>query len=107
MLPVSTLPDLCARDHGADAKQHGNNRGGLRVGEFLAHLGQMAADDMAGLVRKHADDLVGRGRLHQRAGIDEDAVRVHHERVERLFVDDHDLNVLLAQARQRAECGVV
>jgi hypothetical protein len=69
MLPVSTLP------------------------------GQVSADDMAGLVREHADDLVGRGRLRNRARIHKNAMCVHHERVERFIVDDDDLNVLLAQAR--------
>ena len=53
------------------------------LASLLTHLGQMAADDVAGLVGKHADDLVRRRRLHQRAGIDEDVMRIHHEGVER------------------------
>ena len=35
--------------------------------------------------------------FHQRAGIDEDVVRVHDESVERPVVDDHDMNVLVAE----------
>ena len=81
---------------GAGAEQHGDNGRGLRVGEFLAHLRQMAADDVSGLVGKDADDLVGGLGLHQCAGIDEDAVRIHHERVEGAVVDDHHMNVLIA-----------
>ena len=64
---------------------------------------KMAADDVAGLVREHADQLIGRGRFHQRAGIDEDAVRIHDEGVERLVVDDDDLDVLLRQAGDLAK----
>ena len=33
---------------------------GLRLRQLLAQLGQMAAGEMAGLVRHHADDLVRR-----------------------------------------------
>ena len=85
--------------HGADAEQHRDDRGGLRIGELLAHLRQVPADDVAGLVREHADQLIGCRRLHQRAGIDEDVVRIHDEGVERLVVDDDDLDALIAQAR--------
>ena len=86
-----------ARRQRADAEQHGDDRGGLRVGEFLAHLGQMPADDVSGFVGKDADDLVGRLRFHQRAGIDEDVMRVHHEGVERSVVDDDNVDVLVAK----------
>ena len=58
----------------------------------------MTAGDVAGFVREHADHLVRRVRLHQRAGIDEDAPAVGDERVEGALVDDHDLDVLLRQA---------
>ena len=86
-----------ASDHGADAEQHGDDRRGLGVGKLLPHLGKMAADDMTALVREYPDQLIGRGRLHQRAGVDEDAVRVHHEGVERFVADDDDLHVLLGE----------
>jgi hypothetical protein len=59
----------------------------------------MAAGEVAGLVREHADDLVRRLRLHDRAGIDEDAAAVGNERVEADLVDDHHLDVLLLQTR--------
>ena len=67
--------------------------------EFLAHSRQVAARDMTGFVREHADDLVRRRRLHDRAGVHEDAPAVHHEGVERAVVDDDDPDVLLAEAR--------
>ena len=59
----------------------------------------MAAGDMAGLVREHADDLVRCGRLEQGAGIDENAMAVHHEGIERAVVDDDDADILLGKAR--------
>ncbi len=46
---------------------------------------------------KHADHLVRRIRIHQRAGIDEDAAAVGDEGVEGPVVDDDDLNVLLGE----------
>jgi len=52
------------RRHRADAEQHGDDRRGLRIGELLAHLGQIPVDDVAGLVREHADQLIGRRALH-------------------------------------------
>ena len=58
----------------------------------------MTAGDVAGLVRQHADDLVRRLRFDQRAGIDENALGVHHEGVEAAVVDDHDPDVLLGEA---------
>ena len=58
----------------------------------------MAAGDMAGFVRQHADDLVRRLRIHQRAGIDEDALGVDDEGVEGAVVDDDDADVALAEA---------
>ena len=65
---------------------------------LLAHARQVAARDVAGLVREHADHLVRRVRLHDRAGIDENATAVGDERVEGALVDDHDLDILLRQA---------
>ena len=88
-----------ARGHRRGAKQHADDRGGLDVGELLAQLRQMAAGDMAGLMREHADDLVRRGRFGERAGVDEDAAAVDHEGVERLVVDQDDLQIGLRQAR--------
>ncbi|MGY3467036.1 hypothetical protein ACVW0I_003907 [Bradyrhizobium sp. LM6.11] len=57
----------------------------------------MAAGQMPGLVREHADDLVRRLRLKDRTVIDEDAATIGDERVERALVDDHHLDVLLLQ----------
>ena len=54
---------------------------------------------MAGLVGQHADQLVRRLRLHQRAVIDEDAAAVGDKSVEGGIVDDDHLDVLLFHAR--------
>ncbi len=50
----------------------------------------MAAGQVAGLVREHADDLVRRLGVEQRAGIDEDVAAVHDEGVEGAVVEDDD-----------------
>ena len=50
----------CAGHRGADAEQHGEDRGGLGVGKFGAQFHQVPAGDMSGFVRQHADDLIGR-----------------------------------------------
>ena len=97
-----------AGDDGANAEDRREDHLGLRPRELLAQLGQMAAGDMPGLMREHADDLVRRLRFHQRAGIDEDAAAVDDEGVEGRLVDDDDLHVLLGEtggAQQRR--GVV
>ena len=60
----------------------------------------MSAGDVTGLVGEHADDLIRRLRLHQRAAVDEDAAAVGDEGVERTVVDDDDLNILLRQTRR-------
>ena len=52
---------------------------------------------MAGFVREHADDLVRRLRLHDRAVVHEDAAAVGDEGVEDALVDDDHLDVLLFQ----------
>ena len=81
--------------------------GGLRIGELLAQLRQMAAGDMAGLVREHADDLVRRLGIDQRAGIDEDVAAVDDEGVEGAVVDDDDVDVLLGEAGGACRIGGV
>ena len=85
-------------DHRADAQDHGDDRLRGRGRHRLAQSRQMAAGDVAGLVREHADDLIWRFRFHQRAAIDEDAAAVGDESVERAIVDDDDLDVLLGEA---------
>ena len=62
------------------------------VAQLLLHARQMAAGDVAAFVRHHADQLVGRLGAHDQAGIDEDALAARHEGVERVVLDDHDLD---------------
>jgi len=57
----------------------------------------MSTGNVPALVCEHADDLIGRLRIHQRAGVDEDALAVHHEGVEGAVVDDDDADVLLEE----------
>ena len=56
---------------------------GRRRPQFLAQARQVTAGDVAGFVREHADHLVRRVRVHERAGVDEDAPAVGDEGVER------------------------
>ena len=58
---------------------------------------QMAAGEMAGLVREHADDLVRGLGVEQRAGIDEDVAAVHDKGVERAVAENDDPDVLLGK----------
>ena len=60
----------------------------------------MAAGDVAGLMRDHADDLVGRLGLQQRARVDEHAA-AGDEGVEARIVDENDVD-----ARLRQSCGL-
>ena len=96
--PLLLPPLLRARHHRTGAKQHGNDHLRLGLRHLLAHLGEMAAGKVAGFVRHHADDLVRRLRLHDRAVVHEDAAAVGNEGVEDALVDDHHLDVLFFQA---------
>ena len=84
----------------ADAGEHADDRLGLRPRQLLAQAHQMAVGQVAGFVGEHADDLVRRLGVEQRAGIDEDVAAVHHEGVEAAVVDDDDLDVVLGRGRR-------
>ena len=75
-----------------------DDRCGLRLGELLAQPQQMAAGQMAGFVREHADDFVRRLGVEQRAGVDEDVAAVHDEGVEGAVVEHDHSDVLLGEA---------
>jgi len=55
----------------------------------------VAADDVAGFVRQHPDDLVRGLRLQQCAVVHENAMAVGDKRVEYRLVDDRNLDILL------------
>jgi hypothetical protein len=55
---------------------------------------------MPGFMRQNPDDLVRGLRLHHRAVIDENATAVRDEGIKNLLIEDHDLDVLLFQARR-------
>ena len=67
--------------------------------------GEMAAGDMAALMRDDPDHLIGRLGLHQRAGMHEHVVAVDDEGVEGAIVDEVDADALRAEAG-RAEDGL-
>ena len=52
----------------------------------------MPADDVAGLVGDHSDDLVRRLGVHQRADVEEHATAIGHEGVEGAVPDENDLD---------------
>jgi hypothetical protein len=59
-------------------------------------------------VREHADDLIRRLGVHQRAAVDEDAPAIGDEGVERTVVDDDDLNILLRETgRAQDRLGIL
>jgi len=97
--PVLLRPAMPQRRR--KAEDHGDDRGHLRLRELLTQPRQMPAGNMAGFVRQYADDFIGHLRVDQRAGVDEDALGVDHESVERAIVDDGDLDVLLREAAAR------
>ena len=70
----------------------------LRARDLVAQILQMAARQMAGLVRDDADHLVRRFRLHERAGEHHHAASARHEGVELAVLDEHDLGVAGADA---------
>ena len=66
------VPDEAAPGEGAGRGEHADHREDLGVGDLLAQPGEMAAGDVAGLVRDDADDLVRRVGVHEGADVDED-----------------------------------
>ena len=86
-----------ARNHEADAEDLREQGARLILGDARAQGGHVAAGDVARFVGDHADHLVGRLRLHQRAGVDEDVAPVEHEGVEGIVLHDADLDAPGAQ----------
>ncbi len=78
----------CPTDHQADAQHGHQQRLGLVARDAVAQRRHVPAGDVAGLVRDHADDLVGRLGLQDGAGVQEHVEAVDHERVEALVADD-------------------
>ncbi len=78
--------------HGAAGQDHLEDLQRREAAQLLLHARQMAAGDVAAFMRQHADQLVGRLGAHDQAGVDEDALAARHEGVERIVLDDHDLD---------------
>ena len=97
-LPSGVAAGHRAADHHADAEQQEQQLLALRRLEISAQRRRVRAGDVAGLMRDDADDLVRRVRLHQRFGVHEDVAAVHHERIERVALDDAHVDVLRFQA---------
>ena len=87
-----------ARNHQADAEDLRQQCARLVLGDACAQGGHVAAGDVAALVCDHADHLVGRLRLHQRAGVDEDVAAIEHEGVEGVILHDAYLDAPGAEA---------
>ena len=73
----------------------------------------MTAGDMAAFMRHDTDQLVRPFRSHDQAGIDEDALAAGNEGVERIVLDEHDLDAIGVEAgcspdryRERANRGL-
>ena len=95
---IATL--LPRRAHGCGAtQQHRRDGEHLGVPDLLAQAGQMTSMDMAGFVRDHADQLVGRFGLHDRAQVDEDTLAIRHEGIEGAIIDEDDLAGIAADSR--------
>ena len=58
----------------------------------------MAARQMSGFVREHADDFVRGLGIEKRAGIHKDVAAVHDEGVERAVAENNDPHVLLGKS---------
>ena len=80
-----------ARHHGDDARDRG-------VVHRLRRAREMAAGDVAGLVRHDADELVGRLAAQEGAGVEEQVLAAGDEGIERRIVDDVDMHRLRVEA---------
>src|SRR5262245_50281591 len=100
-LPKTALACCSARCHSRKAEELEHQCGGFRSRDLISEPGEMAAGDMAALMRYHADDLIGGLRIHYGTGMDEHVVPVDDEGVKGSVVDDMNVDRLSAQA-----CGV-
>lgn len=91
-----------AGDGGGGTQRHGDDRGRGRVAERVLGPRQVAADDVTGLVGDHADHLIGVGRRHQEAGVEEDALAAGDKGVDPRIVDEVNVDRLGIEAA-RAE----
>ncbi len=79
-------------DGGAGAQHHRDDRLDGGVLHRLFRADQVAARDVAGLVRDDADQLVRRLAAHDRAGVDEYVLTACDEGIQRGIVDDIDVH---------------
>ena len=84
--------------HGAGTQDCLEDLQRREVAHLLLHAHQMPAGDMAAFMRHDADQLVRRLGPHDQAGVDEDALATRHESVERVVLDDHDLDAVGIEA---------
>ena len=88
--PSSAAP-LPADDRRSGAQHHRDDALDAGVAHRLLGAGQMAAGDMAGLVRQHAEQLVRGFGAHDQAGIDEFVLPAGDEGIELLVLDQIDV----------------
>lgn len=88
-----------ARRDGRGSPEHQRKDGGRRgVAQRILRARQMAAGDVAGFVRDHADDLSGVLGAHDQAGIDEQVLSASNEGIQRTVMHQKDVDGLRRQA---------
>ena len=99
---VSLLPVAAPPSHRANAQDLKHERRRLHLRDLLPKARYMAAFDVTGFMRDHADQLIGRFRQKDRARVYEHIAAIDHEGIEARVVDEMDLDVVARHAR-RAE----
>jgi hypothetical protein len=88
-----------ARDS-SEAQDLKHERRRLHFRDLLPEPRDMAACDVAGFMRDHADQLVGRLRQEDRARVDEHIPAIDNEGVKARIVDQMHLDVIARHARR-------
>jgi hypothetical protein len=85
--------------HRGGAEQHADDDRRALTVYFLAHASQVASGNVTSLVREHTDHLVWCLRLHEQAGIDEQALPTSHKRIDARIIDQIDFDRPWIKAR--------
>ena len=105
---MRALPDLAfARDDGAGRKHRRQDHLGRGILHCIPRADQVAARDMADLVRDHTDDLAGLLGGAQHTAREEEIGAAGDEGVDVGVVDDVEPDRVFAQARSLQQwCGI-
>ena len=99
LIPAAVTARNATRNHQANTENLRNQRPRLVFCNPSPQRRHVTARNVPGLMRQYANHFIGRLRLHQCAGVDEDVSPIHHEGVEVLVVDDADGDPATAQVR--------